>query len=111
LALVLSGQTELWDKLRLQNFAAIRQRIDIQCNTTHLDESQSAAYIKTHLSYAGYDKPIFTDAAIDDIFKFTGGTMRFINKVCTASLMYGAQNHKTVIDDHMVKLIINNEFS
>jgi type II secretory pathway predicted ATPase ExeA len=30
MALILVGQSELWDRLRLQSFAAIRQRIDIQ---------------------------------------------------------------------------------
>ena len=31
MALVLVGQTELWDKLRMQRYAAVRQRIDINC--------------------------------------------------------------------------------
>ena len=31
MALVLVGQNELWDKLRKQSYAAIRQRIDIKC--------------------------------------------------------------------------------
>ena len=32
MALILVGQSELWDRLRLQSYAAIRQRIDLQCN-------------------------------------------------------------------------------
>ena len=31
MALVLVGQTELWDKLKLQRYAAVRQRIDVNC--------------------------------------------------------------------------------
>jgi type II secretory pathway predicted ATPase ExeA len=30
MALILVGQTELWEKLQLQSYAAIRQRIDLQ---------------------------------------------------------------------------------
>jgi len=109
MALILSGQTELWDKLRLQSHAAIRQRIDIQCQVGKLDRSQTTQYIKTHLSFAGCDKDIFSDAAIDDIYKFSSGISRLVNKACTASLMYGAQNRKSIIDDRMVKLVIESE--
>jgi type II secretory pathway predicted ATPase ExeA len=42
MALILSGQNELWDnKLRLQSFAAIRQRIDVQCGVGHMDRGVS----------------------------------------------------------------------
>ena len=39
MALVLVGQTELWDKLRMQRYAAVRQRIDINCVLPHLDRA------------------------------------------------------------------------
>lgn len=111
MSLTLSAQTELWGQLRLQSYAAIRQRIDIQCVVNHMDRSQTAEYIKTHLDYAGCQKDVFTDDAIDDIFQFSAGTPRLINKACTSSLLYGAQNRKTIIDDHMAKLIIECELS
>jgi len=63
------------------------------------------------MAFAGCDKEIFTESAIDDMFKFSGGIPRLINKACTCSLMYGAQNHKTIIDDRMVKLVIDHELS
>jgi len=109
MALILSGQIELWDRLKLQSFAAIRQRIDIHCIIGQLDRAQTAAYIASHMAYAGADREIFTDAAIDAIFKFSAGTPRDINKVCVESLTYGAQNRKKIIDDHMVKLVIEQE--
>jgi len=37
MTLILSGQSELWDKLQLQSYAAIRQRIDIHCVVNRLD--------------------------------------------------------------------------
>lgn len=111
MALILSGQTELWDKLKLQSYAAIKQRIDIQCSVVRLDRIQTTEYIKTHMTYAGSEKEIFSESAIDDIFKFSGGISRLINKACTSSLMYGAQNHKSIIDDRMVKLVIECELS
>ena len=111
MALILAGQSELWEKLRLQSYAAIRQRIDVQCGIGHLDRHQSAEYIRTHLDFAGCEKDIFSDTAIDDIFKFSGGISRLINKACTSSLIYGAQNKKSIIDDRMAKLVIDCELS
>ncbi|MPM86992.1 hypothetical protein SDC9_134085 [bioreactor metagenome] len=111
MTLILVGQSELWDKLQLQAYAAIRQRIDLQCKLPHLDRSQVGEYIQRHLAYAGADHDIFTDSAVDEIFKFSSGTARLINKVCTHCLLYGAQNGKRIIDDHMVKLVIQGELT
>jgi type II secretory pathway predicted ATPase ExeA len=111
MALILTGQAEFWERLKLQSFSAIRQRIDVQCGVGHMDRSQTGAYIKTHLDYAGCEKDIFTDAAIDDIHQFSSGISRLINKACASSLMYGAQNRKSIIDDRMVKLVIECELN
>jgi type II secretory pathway predicted ATPase ExeA len=111
MALILAGQTELWEKLKLQSYAAIRQRIDVQCGIGHMDRHQTSEYIKTHLDYAGCEKDIFTDAAIDDIFQFSSGISRLVNKACTSSLIYGAQNRKSIIDDRMAKLVIECELN
>jgi type II secretory pathway predicted ATPase ExeA len=111
MALILVGQSELWDKLKLQSFTAIRQRIDIVCGVGHLDRNQVTDYIQTHMAFAGCEKDIFSEAAVDDVFKFSGGIPRLINKACTNSLIYGAQNRKHIIDDRMVKLVVEQELS
>ena len=111
MALILVGQSELWDRLNLQAYAAIRQRIDLQCKLTHYDRAQTEDYIRRHLAYAGADHDIFTDGAIDDIYRYSSGTARLINKVCTHTLIYGAQNKHRIIDDHMVKRVIQGELS
>lgn len=109
MALILSGQTDLWEKLKLQSYAAIRQRIDITCVITRLDRAKTDEYISSHLSFAGTDRELFTEAAIDEVYKFSGGIPRLINKACTESLIYGAQNRKSILDDRMVKIVIEQE--
>jgi type II secretory pathway predicted ATPase ExeA len=111
MALILVGQSELWDRLRLQSFAAIRQRIDIQFKLGHYDRAQVGDYVSQHLQYAGVDQQIFSDGAVDEIHRFSGGTARLINKVCTHCLLYGAQNGRRIIDDHMIKHVIQGELS
>ncbi|QNB44886.1 AAA family ATPase [Thermanaerosceptrum fracticalcis] len=111
MALILVGQSELWEKFKLQAYAAIRQRIDLQCKLPHLDRAQTGDYVKRHLTYAGSDHDIFSDGALDEIFRFSSGVPRLINKLCTHCLLYGAQNGRRIIDDHMVKLVIQGELS
>jgi general secretion pathway protein A len=111
MALILVGQSELWEKFQLQAYAAIRQRIDIQCRLNHYDRAQMGEYVHRHLYYAACDKEIFSDAALDEIFKYSSGSARLINKLCTHCLLYGAQNGRRIIDDHMVKLVIQGELA
>ncbi|HBY56127.1 MAG TPA: AAA family ATPase [Coxiellaceae bacterium] len=111
MALILVGQSELWEKLQLQTYSAIRQRIDIQCKMHYFDRAQAGDYIKRHMTYAGADRDIFSEAAVDEIFRFSNGTARLINKVCSHCLFYGAQNGKRIIDDHMVKFVVQGELS
>jgi len=109
MTLILVGQSELRDKFQLQSYAAIRQRIDLQCKLTHLDRAQVGEYMKRHLDYSGATQDIFSDSAIDGVFHFSGGSARLVNKVCTQCLIYGAQNGRRIVDDHMVKLVIQGE--
>lgn len=109
MALILVGQNELCDRLKLQTYNAIRQRIDLQCRLVHLDRAQVGEYIKRHLNYAGAEQEIFSDAAVDEVYRFSSGAARLVNKACTHCLLYGAQNGRRIIDDHMVKLVIDGE--
>ena len=110
MGLILVGQTELWDqKLRYQNYAAIRQRIDMNIVLRHLDRAETGLYIDSHLAYAGGKRDIFTDLAIDEVFKSTNGIPRMINRVCEKTLMYASQQQKRLIDEHMVQYVTEHE--
>lgn len=111
MALVLVGQSELWGRLQLQSYAAIRQRIDIQYKLLPMDRSQVEEYMHIHLTYSGCGNDIFSSAAFDEIYKYSSGVARLVNKAATQSLIYGAQNGRRIIDDHMVKLVIQGELS
>jgi len=111
MALILVGQSELWDRLNLQAYAAIRQRIDLQRKLPYYDRAQTGAYIQRHMTYASAEHDVFTEGAIDDIYRFSSGAARLINKACTHCLIYGAQNKHRIIDDHMVKRVIQGELS
>ena len=109
MALILSGQNDLWDKLRKQVFTAVRQRIDIKCEIPQMDRSQTAQYISAHLDYASGRKDIFTDKAVDAIYQFSAGSPRAVNKVCYHALTCAWQRSLRIIDDHLITQVIEHE--
>lgn len=109
MALVLVGQTELWDKLRLQRYAAVRQRIDLVCILPHLDRGETEKYILSHLAYAGGRRDIFTDRALDEIYRESTGIPRRINRICDGCLMYASQQGKRLTDEHQVRYVLEHE--
>ena len=110
MALILVGQNELWDdKLRLKRYAAVRQRIDINCVLPRLDRAETERYIQTHLAYAGCNQELFTPRAVDEIFRVSAGTMRMINRVCEKALMYGYQQNRRLIDDQDIIFVSEHE--
>ena len=112
MALILVGQSELWDeKLRLQRYAAIRQRIDMNCVLSHLDRAEVEKYIQSHLQYAGGSTEIFTAKALDVVAKESSGIPRMINRICEKSLMYAFQQQRKLIDDYMVAFVVENEIA
>ena len=110
MSLILVGQTELWDqKLRLQSYAAIRQRIDMNIVLNRLDRAETGKYIAAHMAYAGVKQDLFTSGAEDEIFKVSAGIPRMINRICEKTLMYAYQQQRRLIDEHMVRFIADHE--
>ena len=110
MSLILVGQTELWDqKLRLQRYAAIRQRIDMSIILERLDRAETARYMAAHLAYSNTDRELFTTDAEDEIYKVSSGIPRMINRICEKSLMYAFQQQKRLIDGHMVHYVAEHE--
>lgn len=110
MSLVLVGQTELWEqKLRLQAYAAIEQRIDTIITLNRLDRADTAKYMAAHLAYAGGKQDLFTSDAEDQVYKVSSGIPRMINKICSKSLMYAYQQQKRLIDGHMVRYVADHE--
>lgn len=111
MALILVGQSELWDdKLRLKRYAAVRQRIDINCVLPHLDRAESEKYIQSHLTYSGVkDRELFSRRAVDEIFRISSGIPRLINRVCEKALMYGSQQELRIIDDQDILYVSEHE--
>ena len=88
LQIVLSGQPELEEKLKLPNLRQLRQRIMLRCKTAPLSSEQTHAYIKERLKIAGAgEEPIFSPEAMNTVHQYSLGIPRVINLVCEHSLV------------------------
>ena len=74
-----------------------------------LDRSETEQYIASHMDYSGCTQKVFTAKALDEIYKASAGIPRMVNRICEKALMYAFQNQKRLIDDYMIKFIIEHE--
>jgi general secretion pathway protein A len=88
LQIVLSGQPELEEKLKLPQLRQLRQRIMLRCKTSALSKEQTHDYIVERLRIAGADGPvIFGPEAVAMVHKYSVGIPRVINLLCEHSLI------------------------
>ncbi|MBE0430121.1 MAG: AAA family ATPase [Thermoleophilia bacterium] len=110
LSLILVGQTELREALRLQVNKAIWQRVDIRFHLPALSREETAAYITRHLEIVKAPGEIFTQAAMGVIHEYGEGIPRNLNKLAIACLMAATGQNQKLIDDHLVRVVIESEF-
>ena len=111
MSLVIVGQNELRSKLSKEIFEPITQRIDFRFSLLPFDRAQTQDYIHAHMRYAGEEREVFTASAVDAIFSFSGGVARKINKACSMSLLYAAQNTRRTIDGGTINYVVEQELS
>jgi type II secretory pathway predicted ATPase ExeA len=110
LSLILVGQTELRETLRLQVNKAITQRVDIRFHLPVLSRQETTAYVARHLATVKTPGEIFTQAATGVIHEYSEGIPRMVNKVAIACLMAAPGRNQKLIDDHLVRVVIESEF-
>jgi type II secretory pathway predicted ATPase ExeA len=88
LQIVLSGQPELEDKLKLPQLRQLKQRITLRCKTAPLTKEQTHAYITERLRIAGMTgDAIFSPEAMDTVHMYSLGIPRVVNLLCEHSLI------------------------
>jgi general secretion pathway protein A len=88
LQIVLSGQPELEEKLKLPQLRQLRQRITLRCKTRPLTKDQTHAYVAERLRIAGATgAPIFSTEALDTVHLYSLGIPRVVNLLCEHSLV------------------------
>jgi len=80
LQIVLSGQPELEEMLRMPQLRQLRQRITLRCHTAPLSSEETFGYIAERLRIAGANgEAIFSKEAIEALHTFSRGIPRVVN--------------------------------
>lgn len=88
LQIVLTGQPELEEKLKMTEVRQLRQRITLRCRTGPLALDETFGYIAQRLRIAGANgKPIFSKEAIEAVHKYSCGIPRVVNLLCEHSMI------------------------
>jgi general secretion pathway protein A len=104
LQIVLSGQPELEEKLKLPQLRQLRQRIMLRCKTSALPRQQTQEYIAERLRIAGAaGEPIFSAQAIDAVHIYSLGIPRVINLLCEHSLVNAFVEQQRPIEAKVVE--------
>jgi len=110
LQVVLVGQLELRDKLRLPEMRQVDQRISVHCSLEPLAGPAIAGYIAHRLEIAGGspDRVRFSQEAVEALYRTTGGVPRLINRICDRALHHGYLRRAGTIDEHMLEAAIED---
>ena len=97
LQIILSGQPELEEKLRLPALRQLRQRMMSHSRLSALTEKETAAYISQRLAVAGCsDTSVFPMEVVQSIYTISRGIPRVVNLLCEHALIcaYGEQRRE-----------------
>jgi type II secretory pathway predicted ATPase ExeA len=104
LQIVLSGQPELEEKLKLPQLRQLRQRIMLRCKTTPLTKEQTHDYIAERLRIAGASsEPVFSAKAVDTVHLYSLGIPRVVNLLCEHALINAYVEHQRPIEMKIIE--------
>jgi general secretion pathway protein A len=105
LQIVLSGQPELEDKLRLPQLRQLRQRITLRCRTMPMSNEQTHDYIQERLRIAGApaQSTIFSAKAMDATHLYSMGIPRVINLLCEHALINSFVDQIPVVEAKVIE--------
>jgi len=104
LQVVLVGQLEFREKLKLPQMRQLDQRVSVHCRLEALDLAAVAGYISHRLHRAGgsADRVTFSSDAAERIYELSGGVPRIINKLCDRALHVGYMRQVSTLDAEIV---------
>ena len=92
----------------MKGIEQLDQRIAIKYHLTPFNLDETERYIVYRQEKAGGKDNVFTDEAIDRIFKHTGGVPRKINNLCDLSLLVASSTKQNNINKKIVENIISD---
>jgi general secretion pathway protein A len=102
LSLILVGQPDLRRKLEHPSLRALKQRVGLFCHLGIIEKDEIKAYIGHRVMAGGRGESLFTDSALESLYKYSKGIPRVINSLAGMSLLEGFARDARMIDDFIV---------
>ena len=102
LNIMLVGQNEIKPMLMKPECRALQQRITSFYDIQTLSRQETRDYIAYRLHMAGHPKPLFTSAAINEVYTISKGNPRVINILCDRAMLTGYVTESLAIDSDIV---------
>jgi len=108
LQIILVGQPELLEKLKLSSLRQLDQRISVRFHMQPLDRNEIDSYIHHRIRVAsrmeeGHLPVQFSPEAVEVIYKHSHGTPRLINILCDRALLAGYVKENRHIGAHTIE--------
>ena len=90
MCLIPVGLTELSRRLSMAVHESLSQRLVVRHHLTGLERDADDAYVRHRLRLAGYELPLFEEAAVEALFQGTRGLPCQINRIAHCALSAAA---------------------
>lgn len=102
-SLVLVGQPELRRRINHKSYQPLRQRIGLFYHLDALPVGELRGYMDYRLSVAGRSEMLFTDEALELIYRYSGGVPRIINSLANTALLEGLSSGVSMISGETIE--------
>ncbi|RMG74863.1 MAG: AAA family ATPase [Nitrospirae bacterium] len=103
LSIVLVAQPDIRRRLRHRTYAPLKQRIGMFYHLRSLNRDEVKNYIEHRLRVSGREDELFTQEAIDEVYRFSRGIPRLINSVANASMLEALSREALMVTAEHVK--------
>jgi len=110
LPIVLTGRSNLIDKLMYQTSAPLASRIVARSHMEPVSRQGMEQYLSHHLALTGVKTSLFDDAAITAIHQGSGGVFRKANHLARGALVAAANSQCTIVSADHVRLAATEIF-
>ncbi|MES9972201.1 MAG: AAA family ATPase [Candidatus Thiodiazotropha sp.] len=105
LQIILVGQPELKSLLQQDRLRQLAQRVTARYHLTPLSKSESRAYVLHRLRVAGAQHPLFSAAALRNIYRYSKGVPRVINILCHRGMLMAYADRGKQVTGGMIKRV------
>jgi type II secretory pathway predicted ATPase ExeA len=103
---ILCGQEQLSMKFGLSSLESLANSITMSINADNLREEETIVYIEKRIADSGNSAPLFTKNAYAAVHQASGGNLRIIGNIASASLLKAFQMQSQVVEADHVKMVL-----